>query len=261
MLLQTPTPPLIQGFLTTFRRIPCNRTLPLPLRPNPAITPPEAKILQSTPLRAKKISLYLVLKGQNFFAAPSPPRKHHIYLHWRFLLDFWAVIGPKIRFLATKRLFFAKTAPAAPFSGASRPKILQSTPPPERKVHPPSEGGKKILLWYHYYCVGLYLKRPHSFQIHFTYLQSKNWWIWLKPINFSCEWHSHDLLTSLPLNSRFHGRKSLVWPLYHRKLWQYYSWTVCGRINFVTPKKLKLFSLKPKHWFSLLKIKYFPFCC
>ena len=53
----------------------------------------------------------------------------HITLYFQLLLHFGTIIGPEMRFFSEKTPKNFKTARLAPFSGASRPKILQPKPP------------------------------------------------------------------------------------------------------------------------------------
>ena len=77
------------------------------------------------PLGPKKISLYLVLKGSKNFRGAFGAAKTLYTPIFSVFIAFLGYNWSKNAFLSEKTQNFSKTAPSAPFSGASRPKILQ----------------------------------------------------------------------------------------------------------------------------------------
>ena len=62
---------------------------PLSVRDPAALAPPSGRNPAAlTPLGTEKMPKYLVLKGKNFFPAPSAPENTPIYPNFHFLLHF-----------------------------------------------------------------------------------------------------------------------------------------------------------------------------
>ena len=81
--------------------------------------------------KSQKIPKYLVLKGSKNFRGAFGAAKTLYTPIFSVFIAFLGYNWSKNAFLSEKTQNFSKTAPSAPFSGASRPKILQPKPPLE----------------------------------------------------------------------------------------------------------------------------------